>query len=658
MVQPKRPKLLVLSTDSKTKKLTPTRLRVFKACIACRKKKRRCDGKSPCSHCARTSIICEYTNTARPRSHSIAFANDVSNDIHLIDSTTSSRSHSPKLSDKVNPYKTLIERLYSGASLESLQNLSREQLIKTLNSEEVNKNDTISLPPRDIALKLILKTWSSACVLFRFYHRPSLVKILDSLYELGTNPKTIKQRKAESLIFAVLAVGELFSQEENNSYSRGLNYFNKAKTLIDFKDINDIHSIQAIFMMTIFLQCSGDLKACYYYIGIALRIAIRENLHRKPSLTGPTAIEDETKKRLFWSIYKVDIYMNCTLGLPASLNESFIDQELPYDVDDEKIVSDGVIFNENSNIISSCGMNNEHTKLILIMLKIYRTLYSIDVEILKIDANVVLHLEDILFTWYNNLPLQLKHREYATNKEREYYLKPSKLLYLDYLLTKLILFKPFFHFIIIDLNSIHEKNLKFHKEMAHNCIKISIEIINLSYEMINENLLSGAYWFSIHTIFYSVACLTVYRYHLHRKMNSTSKEDETDENLSLEISRVENHYKMGYETLLKLKGSSIVSERIFNVLTTIFEEFNEKIVLLSQQVMSNLKNTLINHSVLNHQKKVSITNIHNVLNHSDDSSVVNSNEFYMDSALAKNNNLMFDPQEFLGKLLDDLNFSL
>ncbi|CAB4254689.1 uncharacterized protein KABA2_04S12056 [Maudiozyma barnettii] len=731
-----RPRLLVLSADSKTHKLITKKTRVSRACLICRKKKRKCNGLNPCDFCKRYSFNCAYSDKKFSE-----ISNDeikalkkekkneiLSNEILLLKGTTNNNEYVDNDDHSDFDYKNIAELLISKKVLEKIKkdnhsledrNIFMTNLIKKNINEEksllnlnfFNKSNKILLPPRDIALKLILNSWNYAGVLFRFYHRPTLINILDSLYENDGYPKNNEEIQAQSLIYAILAVGALFSKDEfneNDTRNRdfyndeGIKFFNKARDMINFKEISDIYSIQALFMLTMFLQCSANLKSCYYYIGIAKRLALRERLHRKSSLIGPTLIEDESKKRLFWSIYKVDIYLNCILGLPCSIPENNVDQEFPLDIDDEKItaVSSLSDFSETltnpSRIISSCGMNNEHTKLILIMLKIYEQLYPLNLQILDVEPSVIYQFEEQLNQWHIELPIPLSlGYNYSTSGERDHYLKPSKLLQLDYLLTKLILYKPFFHFISIDLSILSQlpnrRDLTFQVSMAHRCIDVSEEIIELATTMIDEDIINGSYWFSIHTIFHSVACLTVYRHIL-----QTTKKDDHD--YSEKDKDVEKYYQLGYDVLVKLKSNSIASERIYNVLNEIFEDFDSQMIKLSRQALFTLTNgydynSLINHSMMDmnsstipipstmipeQQQNIPITttttasasssllpsNNHNTGNHfiSNDSNNNNNHNHSIDETNSLFNledqaiydEFLFDPQISLEKLLEDL----
>lgn len=508
--------------NSSTKQLTASQGRVSRACEFCRVKKKKCDGKQPCGLCKLVeNVNCVYLNRKNSR-----------------------------------PVRPTIK----------VPSITREALLP--------------LPKKETAILLIHKTWDNVCVLFRFLYRPAVIEILTSLYDVRDPADyTEKQIKAQPLIYSVIAVGALFAREDLKQsdvatrdfyQEESYKYFLTAKSLVDITNVNDIYGMQTMFMLTMFLQCSANLKTCYSYIGIALRAAISEGLHRKNSLVGPTPIEDETKKRLFWSVYKVDLYLNCILGLPRALAESAINQELPCDVDDEKITADGILSQEWGKI-SSCGMNNEHTKLMLVMAKIHECLYPV----LKWDQATyinIINLQDRLNEWLVALPIQLKpDYQFYNEEERNYYLKPNKLLYLDYLLAKIILYKPFIHYL-----AINSPLFEFQISMANCCIQVAHEVIYLSDEMLKENLLSGSYWYSIHTIFFSVTCLMFNQHLISIGLMSKNSMD------------VAKDCNLGVQILMKLKNSSAVGERSFQALNSIFKEFNKKTIELYQQVKDNL----------------------------------------------------------------------
>ncbi|KAH3899761.1 uncharacterized protein SCDLUD_004049 [Saccharomycodes ludwigii] len=501
------------------------------------------------------------------------------------------------------PINSISSQFEQRADTNSLHLDANKSINAVFNGKIKNsiKEPLTELPPIDLALKLIFKTWDSACILFRFYHRPSFIKILHSLYETNPTDYNEQQRKALPLIYSVIACGALFSKEDITDENtrvfyedEGYRYFTLAKNSIDLTNSSDMYTIQAFFMMTLFLQCSANLSNSYSYIGIALRGALREGLHRRIGNNKISPLEAETRKRLFWTVYKMDIYMNCILGLPISVRDSDVCQELPLDVDDENIFAD-IIIQQQWGKVSSCGLNNEHTKLILILKKINDVVYptkSSNKHLPSLDKISKLEIE--LNNWMEQLPLQLKPKyqldlqqqlkqpslsaDVATHKENinkiKLYLKANNLLYLDYLHARIFIYRPFIHYIALHPSKYPQFTEQF--TLAQKCIQLARKVVHVAQDMIADNLLSGCYWFAIHTIFFSVACLL---YATHYNIESGEDIRRTD---------IVNDAKIGFGILNKIKSSSMASERIFQLLNNLFEKLNDDTVQLYREKLHEL----------------------------------------------------------------------
>lgn len=119
--------------------------------------------------------------------------------------------------------------------------------------------------------------------------------------------------------------------------------------------------------------------------------------------------------------------------------------------------------------------------------------------------NIVYDLELKLQDWMNGLPLELKPGVEPPGQ----YLKGNRLLHISYLHVKIILYRPFIHYISTSIRQTSSNDLAC-IEKAKNCINVARIVVKLAEDMIKKNMLSGSYWFSIYTIFFSVACLVYY----------------------------------------------------------------------------------------------------------------------------------------------------
>jgi hypothetical protein len=191
--------------------------------------------------------------------------------------------------------------------------------------------------------------------------------------------------------------------------------------MIDITDCRDLTSLQAVVFMILFLQCSARLSTCYCYIGIALRAALRMGLHRSVS-TPFNPIEQETRKRVFWAIRKMDTYISVLLGLPRSVSDEDIDQEQPVEVDDEYITQDGIMPMPEGKFSQMVGVNAQ-TRLLKVLSKLVKYIYPVKgFEASSVGQNTrtylvsyakVREIEQDLQEWMDELPLELRVGEHC-----------------------------------------------------------------------------------------------------------------------------------------------------------------------------------------------------------------------------------------------------
>lgn len=578
------PKLISKDTAyiSPLQKITkPKRFRVSKACEGCRKRKIKCDGLSPCVNCKNFQQECVFKDGTPSIPHANTTARSAAS---TSPSDEPSSEYTERKQEKIDPmsaYKAIVEKIYPGLELDTEADLSefldkipsndpsvlqqarqpkqQQQPFSYLPpSGSQHEAIKISLPPKEIALKLIFKTWNEACILFRFYHRPIFLQHFNSLYETSPDQYTVLQMRFLPLIYSVIACGSLFAQGDNaidNKYLKdeGYKYFIAARKLIDLTNSNNLENIQTIFMLTIFLQCSAKISVCYSYIGIALRSALRLNYHKHNP--DDDYITSECKKRLFWTVYKFEIYINSMLNLPnCNLDIDDIEIGLPLDIDDINITSNQLMPQNPQDKLSSCGVNNHHTKLLLIMSKIFKKLYNNNSQTIElVPKEVITNFENELKIWNYELHPQLQYNNPHISKDYE---KANKLIYLDYLHVKIMLYRPFITF--LKPSTINLRNFRITNGLR--CFELSKEIIKSAN--CNIDWINGSYWFSIYTVFFALTCLIYYF------LEINNKDPETNYFIGL-----------GKRLLMDLRKSSNTAERIYNLLNTMFENYNKSLKL-------------------------------------------------------------------------------
>lgn len=291
------------------------------------------------------------------------------------------------------------------------------------------------LPSKDIAIELSRCAIDDCCALQRPLHRPSFFRRLDAVYNTEPENYTNEHIKFLPLLYTVMAVGCLFGREIDKSEldkkgyqfatEQGYQFFNVAKSMLDITDCRDLTSIQAVMFMVLFLQGTAKLATCYAYVGVALRACCRLGMHRR--ITGSfNVIEQEERKRLFWQVRKMDIYVGAMLGLPQMLSNDDIDQDLPAEVFDEHITEHGIspVPREAFPLMKA---TNAHSKLLGILRKVVRYVYPTKAQNeghtsgeYTISHSLIRELERDLQAWMDELPSQLRPTETADTELARY----------------------------------------------------------------------------------------------------------------------------------------------------------------------------------------------------------------------------------------------
>ena len=205
--------------------------------------------------------------------------------------------------------------------------------------------------------------------------------------------------------------------------------------MTDIAECQDITSLQTLVFIVAFYQCSSRMSGCYTYLGIAMKSAIRMGLHRRVDARF-TPIEQQTRRRIFWVIRKMDIYVSTMLGLPGSIADDDIDQELPLDIDDSYILEHRMV-PQPFGQLAPMTATNAHIRLLGILKKITTFIYPIkgaeqriagNSRVYFVDHSRVHEIEISLETWLNELPQPLKSPVQTSERLARYvlYLKLHK----------------------------------------------------------------------------------------------------------------------------------------------------------------------------------------------------------------------------------------
>ncbi|KXL41553.1 hypothetical protein M433DRAFT_77064 [Acidomyces richmondensis BFW] len=381
---------------------------------------------------------------------------------------------------------------------------------------ESSPGSTVDLPPIEYARQICSNAVDDATSLLRIVHKPSFWQSFERLYSTPPDQYTNEDNKFLPLFHSVMAVGHLFGKDDSSSLNQhgyesaiqqGFTHFKTARHLMDIADCRDLTSIQAVIFMIMFMQSSAKLSQCYAYIGVALRSALRLGLHRAHTGTF-NPIESELRKRVFWIIRKMDIYVGAILGLPQTLSDDEIDQEFPLEVDDEYITKDGIRPMPDGSV-SLMAAFNAHTRLVQLLQKIVQKIYPIKPQtvtpdkVYSVPFSVIREIENDLEQWKESLPPIL-----TPCPAPERYTRVQQLLRLSYAHAQVMLYRPFLHF------TASSKQAGPIDQRAYACaasyVNVSRNIIHITSHMKQKGLLNGSFWFMMYTSFFAILSLVYF----------------------------------------------------------------------------------------------------------------------------------------------------
>jgi hypothetical protein len=185
--------------------------------------------------------------------------------------------------------------------------------------------------------------------------------------------------------------------------------------MLAITECRDLWSLQALVFMIIFLQSSAKMSTCHSYVSAAIAASLQMGLHRC-GLEAFNPIERETRKRIFWTIRTMETYVVAILGLPRTVSDDDIDQEMPVEIEDQYITKEGILPMPDGQVSMITG-SNAHTKLVQILGKIITNVYPtkrMQKEATEkprayvVSDAKVREVESDLQLWAKSLPMQFR----------------------------------------------------------------------------------------------------------------------------------------------------------------------------------------------------------------------------------------------------------
>ncbi|KAJ4120300.1 hypothetical protein NW760_007440 [Fusarium oxysporum] len=390
------------------------------ACLQCRERKVRCSGTCPCANCTRRSTDCVFEQEDRKVVVSENLLNDLKRKAEdwdeaqkqkrnktSADTSTNITATAPGprtnaddgLPQMTNPLLTPSSKFvvdhqgrkrflgpsstwayshhvmgmireYVGHELSPEVPLNHDGVAFNIELPSMKQTDLVvnieGLPSLDYALYLTNTVKFHIVQTYHLFDEQKFMPALHSLYSDGPPLVTAGNRMWYVQYFLIMALGKgLLTRGMSKAGSPGSEYFMKAMEL--FPDtyglyIDPILSLEVCCGLALYLQAVDHRNSAYVYLGMGLRIALSQGLHR--DIAGESADDPEVRRyrNAWWTLYILDRKFSSLMGAPSSVQDSDISVPIPGD-------------QATPRRSSSLEM---HIKLSRLKTKVLNTIYGID----------------------------------------------------------------------------------------------------------------------------------------------------------------------------------------------------------------------------------------------------------------------------------------
>ncbi len=164
-------------------------------------------------------------------------------------------------------------------------------------------------------------------------HHYMPVPCLRQRYNRCWSAEDLPQAHEAALVFVVLALGDLASQNLHSSFLISASL--QLLRISNFLASPTIDAICAICYFTAYLNYEGRIGEFWPVLGINVRLAQSMGFHRDPSIVSNLPVaEAELRRRLFWTIAATETALSTVFGRPNCLG--FFDCNLPENISDNE----------------------------------------------------------------------------------------------------------------------------------------------------------------------------------------------------------------------------------------------------------------------------------------------------------------------------------
>ncbi|KAF6843707.1 transcription factor [Colletotrichum musicola] len=276
----------------------------------------------------------------------------------------------------------------------------------------INPPVDIELPSRSDAFTYsewyFLMIWPFLPVL----HKPTFMNILTRMYDEPNFEPEVPDLVMVHMVFATIYFQygvRNWEQQETRSQLNELSnkhYHFALSKMYDLASAQSVPAVQAMAMISAHSRAFPKPGCGSMVTNFAFHCAIDLNMHRASKAPGETTnLENEIRKRTWWTILTVYVTLNGRLGRPMPISVEEYDVDFPEPIADEALTPDGVDTSVTTPCTYHVGLAG--FRIVPLFMEMYSNIYSVKRDP-KNYADVVNALEEQLQLWKESLPESLQ----------------------------------------------------------------------------------------------------------------------------------------------------------------------------------------------------------------------------------------------------------
>ncbi|KAL3442340.1 fungal-specific transcription factor domain-containing protein [Aspergillus insuetus] len=307
------------------------RRRTAKACLRCQSSKLKCDGKSPCTACARRQQAesCAYSDHVRSYGHRRQRAQKTASNTRSNETDRIIEIAVPKLPQSLYDTRGNVVYLGDCSALSFLQNIQELIERETQPSKTpIHSREFEELPPDpdERSLSYTGNTQDLTDLINTFFIVTSgVLDIIDQPHVEALLTHWIQgtlstHRGSEAVLYLILAYASQARASSNLEKRRAHSFYHHGRhiALLHLTDEPSLETVQTFILVSLYMLACSRRNGAFLNLGIAISAAKALGLHRKETNEGFDVVEGRLRERIWATLRYHDLFFCAMMGRTSS----------------------------------------------------------------------------------------------------------------------------------------------------------------------------------------------------------------------------------------------------------------------------------------------------------------------------------------------------